>query len=76
MDFLAGGLILWALLTSFYIIEYAPYCKDCSPGGKFIVMMIFMIGAPIFAAANLLEALLDCLLPDDWHDGGDGGFML
>jgi hypothetical protein len=61
--------ILWAILSLLAIIEYAPVCKDLKPADKFAVGLIFIIGGPIFAAANILEALLDCFLPEGW--GGD-----
>jgi hypothetical protein len=51
------------------MIEYAPLCKDLPEGDKLAVGLIFIIGGPIFAAANVLEAMLDCFLPEGWSDG-------
>jgi hypothetical protein len=50
------------------MIEYAPACKDLSMKDQLIVMFIFIIGGPIFAAANVLEAILSCILPEGWDD--------
>lgn len=63
--------ILWAIMSLLVMIQYAPFCKDLSPSDKMIVGIIFLIGGPIFTAANVLEALLDCFLPEGW--GNDSG---
>ena len=61
--------VLWSVLSLLAMIEYAPVCKDLPNSDKFAVGIIFIIGGPIFAAANILEALLDCFLPEGWSDG-------
>ena len=63
-------MILWATMTLLVMIQYAPACKDLSNNDKFIVGIIFMIGGPFFAIANVLEALLDCFLPEGWDEDG------
>ena len=64
--------VLWAVLSLLVMIQYAPACKDLSNNDKLIVGIIFMIGGPFFAIANVLEALLDCFLPEGWDDDGSG----
>ena len=61
-------LILWAVLSLLVMIQYAPACKELSDNDKLIVGIIFMVGGPFFAIANVLEALLDCFLPEGWGD--------
>jgi hypothetical protein len=61
-------LILWAVLSLLVMIQYAPACKELSNNDKLIVGIIFMVGGPFFAIANVLEALLDCFLPEGWGD--------
>lgn len=61
-------LILWAVLSLLIMIQYAPACKELSDNDKLIVGIIFMVGGPFFAIANVLEALLDCFLPEGWGD--------
>jgi hypothetical protein len=61
-------LVLWAVLSLLVMIQYAPACKELSDNDKLIVGIIFMIGGPFFAIANVLEALLDCFLPEGWGD--------
>ena len=56
------------------MIEYAPYCKDLSLQDQLIVGLIFIIGGPIFTIANVLEAILDCILPEGWGDDGPKGY--
>lgn len=63
-------IILWAVMTLLVMIQYAPACKDLSINDKLIVGIIFMIGGPFFAIVNILEALLDCFLPEGWDEDG------
>lgn len=63
------GIILWGVLSLLAMIQYAPYCKDLNTTESTIVGIIFLIGGPFFAIANVLEALLDCFLPEGWSDG-------
>lgn len=62
-------MVLWGVMSLLAMIEYAPLCKDLPEGDKLAVGLIFIIGGPIFAAANVLEAMLDCFLPEGWNDG-------
>ena len=66
--------ILWAVMSLLAMIEYAPLCKDLPEGDRLAVGLIFIIGGPIFAAANVLETLLDCFLPEGWSDDGAKGY--
>ena len=63
-------MILWAAMSLLVMIQYAPACRDLSTNDKLIVGIIFMIGGPFFAIANILEAILDCYLPEGWGDDG------
>ena len=63
-------MILWAAMSLLVMIQYAPACRDLSMNDKLIVGIIFMIGGPFFAIANILEAILDCYLPEGWGDDG------
>ena len=53
------------------MIEYAPYCKDLSLQDQILVGIIFWIGGPIFTIYYVLEAILDCILPEGWGDDDD-----
>lgn len=63
-------MILWATMALLVMIQYAPACKDLSNNDKLIVGIIFMVGGPFFAITNVLEALLDCFLPEGWDEDG------
>lgn len=65
-------LILWSVMSLIVMIQYAPLCSELSDSDKFIVGLIFIIGGPFFAIVNVLEAMLDCYLPEGWDD--DSGF--
>ena len=65
-------MILWATMSLLVMVQYAPYCKDLSTNDKLIVGFIFIIGGPFFAIANVLEAMLDCFLPEGWDEDGPG----
>ena len=64
------ALILWAATSLLVMIQYAPYCKDLPAFDKGAVGLIFIIGGPFFAIANVLEAILDCYLPEGWDNDG------
>lgn len=64
-------IILWSAMSTLIMIEYAPYCKNLSLSDQIIVGLIFWIGGPIFAISNILEAILDCILPEGWGDDDD-----
>lgn len=67
-------LILWLMFSTLAIIEYASFCKDLKVSEQIIVSIIFLIGGPIFAAANILETILDCILPEGWNDDDNDRF--
>lgn len=60
--------ILWIIMSLLVMIQYAPACKDLDWKDQLIVGIIFIVGGPIFTAANALEAILDCILPEGWGD--------
>lgn len=63
--------ILWSLMSLLLVIEYGPLCSQLSKKDKTIVFFIFLIGGPILAAANILEAILNTILPEGWGDDDD-----
>lgn len=60
--------VLWAIMSLLVMIQYTPACKDLSWQDQLLVGIIFIVGGPIFAAANVLEAILDCILPEGWNN--------
>ena len=47
------------------IITFSPL------GDKIVVIIIFLIGGPIFTIANVLEEMLSYFLPEGWDDKDD-----
>ena len=70
-----GGIIivlLWGVISTLEFIEYVPFIKEIkSKYDKFIVLLIFLIGGPFFAITNVLNYVLDILMPEGWNDEDD-----
>lgn len=70
-----GGIIivlLWGVISTLEFIEYVPFIKEIkSKYDKFIVLLIFLISGPIFAITNVLNYVLDILMPEGWDDEDD-----
>lgn len=65
--------ILWATCSLLVMIQYAPYCQDMPTGDYILAGIIFIIGGPFFAIVNVLEAILDTIMPEGWdQDSGTG----
>ena len=60
--------ILWAIMSLLVMTQYAAACKDLGWRDQILVGIIFVVGGPIFMAANVLESILDCILPAGWGD--------
>lgn len=60
--------LLWLCLAASLIIEYKDYYPYLSTKDKFIVLLIFIIGAPAFGIVNFLTAILDTIFPDNWDN--------
>ena len=58
--------ILWATCSLLVMIQYAPYCQEMPVGDYMLAGIIFIIGGPFFAIVNVLEALLDTIMPEGW----------
>ena len=65
-------MILWSAMSLLVMIQYAPACRELPTQDMILVGIIFIVGGPFFAIANVLEALLDCLLPEGWDEDGPG----
>ena len=62
------ALVLWMILSLLMAFQCAPAAKDLPTGDKLIIGIICIIGGPIVAAANIIEMLLDFILPEGWND--------
>ena len=70
-----GGIIiilLWGVISTLEFIEYIPFIKEIKSNyDKFIVLLIFLISGPFFAITNVLNYVLDVLMPEGWDDKDD-----
>ena len=70
-----GGIIiilLWGVISTLEFIEYIPFIKEIKSNyDKFIVLLIFLIGGPFFAITNVLNYVLNVLMPEGWDDEDD-----
>lgn len=66
--------ILWATCSLLVMIQYAPFCQNMPTGDYLLAGIIFIIGGPFFAIVNVLEAILDTIMPEGW-DQDDGTRM-
>jgi len=62
---------LWGIISLIMFMGIAPYCKDLNKADKFLVCFVFIIGGPFFAVSNILETLLNTILPEGWDDEDD-----
>lgn len=60
--------ILWSVCSLLIMIQYAPMCVDMPTKDWLLAGIIFIIGGPFFAIVNVLEAILDCIMPEGWND--------
>lgn len=66
--------VFWAICSLLVMLQYAPYCKDM-PNSDFILAgIIFIIGGPFFAITNVLEGLLNIIMPEGWDSDDGFGF--
>lgn len=62
--------VLWMIMAAIIFIQYAPVCKGLSVGSWIAVALVFIIGAPFFMIVEVLEAILNCFLPEGWDNDG------
>jgi hypothetical protein len=64
--------ILWFLISLFFIVQYAPACKDLKRYEQISVFLLLVAVGPIFLAAALFEKILSTILPEGWDDDDPG----
>ena len=60
--------VLWATCSLLVMIQYAPFCQDMPDADYLLAGLIVIVGGPFFAITNVLEALLDTIMPEGWDD--------
>lgn len=64
--------ILWSVCSLLVMIQYAPFCKDMPFWDFILAGTIFIVGGPFFAIVNVLEAMLDTIMPEGWDQDNNG----
>lgn len=65
--------ILWSILSLLTALQIFPNCKGVEGINKIVVILIVIFGGPFFAITNILEELLNMILPEGWDDDDQDG---
>ena len=60
--------IIWCLLASMFFYNFRDIMENLSEFRQFLLVAILFIGAPFFFIVEILEILLDLILPEGWDD--------
>ena len=60
--------IMWLAIFAMLSFQYIDILTTISPGKQLAVLFVFLIGAPCFLIVNVLEEVLDYILPGGWDD--------
>ncbi|MGN1158126.1 MAG: hypothetical protein ACI4TK_18300 [Agathobacter sp.] len=60
--------IMWLAIFAMLSFQYMDILTTVSPGKQLAALFVFLIGAPCFLIVNVLEEVLDCILPGGWDD--------
>lgn len=65
--------IMWLAIFAMLSFQYMDVLTAISPEKQLAALFIFLIGAPCFLIVNVLEEVLDYILPGGW-DNDEGPF--
>lgn len=65
------SVLLWTIISLVVFAQYAHNCAGLPIGKKMGIVIVFIVGGPFFAIANILEILLDIMMPEGWSDDED-----
>ena len=60
--------VLWLAIFAMLSFQYMDILTTVSPEKQLAALFIFLIGAPCFLIVNVLEEVLDYILPEGWDD--------
>ena len=60
--------ILWAIGTAILLYNFKDIMIDLGYVAQIFLVLILMVGTPFFFAVEVLEGLLDLILPEDWDE--------
>lgn len=59
---------MWLAIFAMLSFQYIDILTIMSPGDQLAALFIFLIGAPFFLIVDVLEEILDYILPGGWND--------
>ncbi len=62
---------LWLIAGSTLIIQYFVLVTEFTFNKWLIVCIIFLTFGPFFLLVNILESILDLIMPEGWNDSND-----
>ena len=60
--------VMWLAIFAMLSFQYIDILTTISPGKQLAALFIFLIGAPFFLIVEVLEEVLDYILPGGWDD--------
>ena len=60
--------LIWCLLASMFFYNFRDIIEELSEFRQFLLVIILLFGAPFFFIVEILEFLLDLILPEGWDD--------
>lgn len=66
--------VFWSVCSLLVMVQYAPMCADMPTKDWLLAGVIFIIGGPFFAIVNVLESILDTIMPEGWDNDVGTGF--
>ena len=61
--------VMWLAIFTMLSFQYMDILTTVSPGKQLVALFVFLIGAPCFLIVDVLEEVLDYILPGGWDDG-------
>ena len=60
--------VMWLAIFAMLSFQYIDILTTISPGKQLAALFVCLIGAPCFLIVNVLEEVLDYILPGGWDD--------
>ena len=60
--------IMWLAIFAMLSFQYMDILTTVSPGNQLAALSVFLLGAPCFLIVNVLEEVLNYILPGGWDD--------
>lgn len=64
-------LLLWIIISLTMFFGMISNCKGINSFERTLIIFIFLLGGPFFALANVLQEILNIILPEGWDSQDD-----